>query len=73
MKYERSIVQSHAETPDHVARVILAGIRDNRYMVFTSRDIAVGYFFQRKFALPYELVMRGMNKSLGAAVGYGRK
>ena len=30
---------------------------ENQYMVFTSRDIRVGYFFQRKLAFPYELAM----------------
>ncbi len=33
-------------------------------MVFTSADIAVGYWFQRKFALPYELTMRLLNNRL---------
>lgn len=50
--------QRHAVTPEKAAQAILKGIKNNRYMVFTSPDIRVGYWFQRKFALPYELVMR---------------
>ena len=33
-------------------------------MVFTSRDIQFGYWFQRKFAWPYELTMRLLNDRL---------
>ncbi|WP_354697960.1 putative oxidoreductase EphD [Paraconexibacter sp. AEG42_29] len=65
--------QAHAESPDSVAGSILEGLEKGRYMVFTSRDIQVGYFFQRKFALPYELVMRVMNDQLTKVAGYGRR
>lgn len=53
--------QRHAVTPEKAAAAILKGIRTGRYMVFTSPDIRVGYWFQRKFAWPYELVMRLLN------------
>jgi NAD(P)-dependent dehydrogenase (short-subunit alcohol dehydrogenase family) len=56
--------ERHAVSPEHVAAKILAGIEKNQYMVFTSRDIRVGYFFQRKFAFPYELTMRRLNDRL---------
>jgi NAD(P)-dependent dehydrogenase (short-subunit alcohol dehydrogenase family) len=59
--------ERHAVTPEHVADKILEGIERNRYMVFTSADIRVGYWFQRKFALPYELAMRALNDRLVAA------
>ena len=36
-------------------------------MVFTSADIRVGYWVQRKFAPPYELAMRKMNDVLTAS------
>ncbi|MFD0949935.1 SDR family oxidoreductase [Paraperlucidibaca wandonensis] len=56
--------QRHAVTPEKAAQAILKGIKDNRYMVFTSPDIQVGYWFQCKFALPYELVMRLLNRQV---------
>lgn len=58
--------ESRAVSPESVADSILAGIEKNRYMVFTSRDIQIGYWFQRKFAWPYELVMRIANDQLTA-------
>lgn len=64
--------RKHAESPESVAAAIIRGVERDDYMVFTSRDIQVGYFFQRKFALPYELVMRVMNDRLAAVVGYGK-
>jgi NAD(P)-dependent dehydrogenase (short-subunit alcohol dehydrogenase family) len=59
--------ERHAEEPDRVAAKIVEGIERNRYMVLTSRDIRVGYWFQRKFAWPYELAMRLLNDRLTAA------
>ena len=59
--------ERHAEEPEHVAAKIVEGIERNRYMVFTSRDIRVGYWFQRKFAWPYEMAMRLLNHRLTAA------
>jgi NAD(P)-dependent dehydrogenase (short-subunit alcohol dehydrogenase family) len=56
--------QRHAVTPEKAAQAILKGIKNNRYMVFTSPDIRVGYWFQRKFSLPYELVMRLLNRQV---------
>jgi hypothetical protein len=38
-------------------------------MVFTSADIRVGYWLQRKFALPYELAMRKLNDRMVAIAG----
>lgn len=56
--------QRHAVTPEKAAQAILKGIKNNRYMVFTSPDIRVGYWFQRKFAMPYELVMRLLSRQV---------
>src|SRR5690349_9036888 len=53
--------QSHAVSPEQAAEAILRGIKRNQYMVYTSFDIRMGHWFQRKFALPYELVMHAMN------------
>ena len=64
----RQRFQKHAKTPAQAARSVIAGIKANRYMVFTSMEVRVGYWFQRKFALPYELVMRVLNSQLHALV-----
>lgn len=56
----------HAITPEKAAAAILKGIKRNRYMVFTSPDIRIGYWSQRLFAPPYELVMRLLNKQMHA-------
>lgn len=64
----RQRFQKHAKTPAQAAHSVIAGIKANRYMVFTSMEVRVGYWFQRKFALPYELVMRVLNSQLHALV-----
>ncbi|MGW0246499.1 SDR family oxidoreductase [Nocardia goodfellowii] len=51
----------HAVTPEAAARSIVRGVERNRYMVFTSPDIRVGYYAQRYLPLTYNLAMRGMN------------
>lgn len=58
--------ERHAVPPEKVADAIVTGIERNRYMVFSSPDIRVGWWFQRKFALPYELAMRLLNNRLVA-------
>lgn len=62
----RAMFQKHAKTPEQAAAAILKGIRCNRYMVFTSNDIRLGYWSQRLFAPPYEWVMRLLNNRLHA-------
>jgi NAD(P)-dependent dehydrogenase (short-subunit alcohol dehydrogenase family) len=66
-KLERRF-RRHAATPEHVAALIIRAIRRDRYLVLTSTDMKVGYWFQRKFALPYELAMRILNDRLNAVV-----
>ncbi|MBB5913532.1 NAD(P)-dependent dehydrogenase (short-subunit alcohol dehydrogenase family) [Nocardia transvalensis] len=56
------VFEGHAATPEKVADRILAGIRRNRFLVYTSFDIRLGYWFARKFALPYEIAMRLANR-----------
>jgi short-subunit dehydrogenase len=58
--------EKRAVSAERVAERILEGIRKDRYMVFTSRDIQVGYWFQRKFAWPYERAMRLLNDRMVA-------
>jgi NAD(P)-dependent dehydrogenase (short-subunit alcohol dehydrogenase family) len=52
----------HAATPDQAAARILAGVERNRFWVYTSRDIRVEHFLQRRFESLYVLVMRGANR-----------
>jgi short-subunit dehydrogenase len=58
--------EKRAASPEDVAQKILTGIERNQYMVFTSSDIKLGYWLQRKFALPYELAMRALNNRVTA-------
>jgi NAD(P)-dependent dehydrogenase (short-subunit alcohol dehydrogenase family) len=54
--------ERRAVTPEHAAERILTGIERNRYLVFTSPDIRIAFWLQRKWALPYELTMRAANR-----------
>ncbi len=56
--------EKRAVTPEHVAAKILEGIAKDRYLVFTSPDIRVGYWAQRFCPPLYELAMRKMNDVL---------
>lgn len=58
--------RERAVSPDQAARAILKGLARGRTMIFTSNDIRVGYWFQRKFAWPYELVMRALNRQFSS-------
>lgn len=60
--------QRHAITPEEAASRILRGVKAGRFMVFTSRDIQLGYWLQRKCAWPMEWVMRQLNDRLHKAV-----
>jgi NAD(P)-dependent dehydrogenase (short-subunit alcohol dehydrogenase family) len=64
--------QKHAVSPEQAARAILKGVRKKRYMVYTSADIAFGYWFTRKWDWPYRLIMKIANKVLVAAVRKSR-
>jgi NAD(P)-dependent dehydrogenase (short-subunit alcohol dehydrogenase family) len=50
-----------AATPEKAAKAILKGVTKNHYLVYTSFDIRFGYWWARKFALPYEVLMRVAN------------
>lgn len=62
----REHFRKRAVSPAQAAEAILAGIKRNRYLVFTSNDIRLGYWFQTKFAWPYEWAMRRLNDRLHA-------
>jgi NAD(P)-dependent dehydrogenase (short-subunit alcohol dehydrogenase family) len=59
--------ESHAVTPEQAAASILRGIARKQYLIFTSFDIRLGFWLQRKFAYPYELAMRLLNNRLHQA------
>ncbi|MFT4200881.1 SDR family oxidoreductase [Gordonia sp. (in: high G+C Gram-positive bacteria)] len=50
-----------AASPEKAAAAIIKGIKKNHYIVYTSFDIRFGYWWSRKFAYPYEVVMRAAN------------
>ena len=50
-----------AASPEQAAARILEGVERNRYLVYTSRDIQVAHFLQRRFETPYALLMRVAN------------
>lgn len=60
----RKYFEKKSVTPEKAADAILKGIKANRYMVFTSNDIRVGYWFQQKFPMAYEFFMRKLNDRL---------
>lgn len=57
-----SLFTRHAVGPEKVAAAILKGIERNRFLVYSSFDIRFGYWWKRKFAFPYELLMRLANR-----------
>ena len=50
-----------AVTPEKAAAAIIDGVEKNKFIVYTSFDTRFGYWWKRKFALPYEVVMRVAN------------
>jgi NAD(P)-dependent dehydrogenase (short-subunit alcohol dehydrogenase family) len=63
--------ERRAKSPEQVAGRIISAIEKNRYLVFTSADIRIGYWFQRKFAPPYELAMRLLNDRMAKVADRG--
>jgi hypothetical protein len=59
----------HATAPEQAAERILAGIERNRYWVYTSRDIQIGHFLQRRFETPYVLIMPALSRRFAAIMG----
>lgn len=53
--------RSHAQTPEQVAETILQGVEKDKYLVYTSRDIQLGFLAQRVFPPGYSLAMRLLN------------
>lgn len=53
--------KGHAVSPEAVAAKILAGVRRNRFLVYTSTDIRALYLFKRALWWPYSVAMRSLN------------
>ena len=62
-----------AATPETAAARILEGIERNRYWVYTSRDIQVAHFLQRRFETPYAFLMRRANDRFASVMRKARK
>ncbi len=73
----RAHFRKRAVSPEQAASAIIRGVKAGKYMIFTSFDIRLGYWFQRKCAWPYEWVMRLLNRGMHAAVArslhYGKE
>lgn len=55
----------HAVAPEKVAAAILRGVTRNHYLIYSSFDIRFGYWWARKFAFPYEFVIRRASAQFG--------
>ncbi|TQK31363.1 SDR family oxidoreductase [Arthrobacter sp. SLBN-53] len=51
----------HAVSPERAADKILAGVRRNRFLIYTSADIRALYAFKRVAWWPYSVAMRQVN------------
>lgn len=51
----------HAKSAEEVANSILRGVEKGTFLIHTQFDIRFGYWWSRKFAWPYEFVMRRAN------------
>ncbi|MBE7325492.1 SDR family oxidoreductase [Nocardioides sp. Y6] len=60
--------RSRAVTPEQAAEAILAGVRRNRYWVYTSPDIRVIHWIQRHLPWLYVLAMRGLSAGANRAL-----
>lgn len=60
--------RKRAVSPEQAAAAILRGVRRDRYLVYTSRDIQAAFLLQRLFPPGYALLMRGMNLALRRAL-----
>jgi NAD(P)-dependent dehydrogenase (short-subunit alcohol dehydrogenase family) len=64
--------EKRAVTSEHVAEKIIQGVEKNRYLVFTSADIRLAYWWQRKFSPAYDLAMRLLQRRFGKVVASTR-
>ena len=65
---------SRAVTPEKVASLIINAVQKNRYLVFTSFDIRIAYWFKRKLFFIYHFIMKQLNRMMnGIARHAGKK
>lgn len=67
LKKMRTDFRRRSVTPGVAAAAILRAIERKQYLVFTSRDVRIGYFFQTKLPFLYERAMRRKNRKLRRA------
>jgi NAD(P)-dependent dehydrogenase (short-subunit alcohol dehydrogenase family) len=60
--------RKRAVSPEQAAAAILRGMRRNRYLVYTSRDVRFAFLLQQMFPPGYVLLMRAMNVMLRRAL-----
>ncbi|MDX6601388.1 MAG: hypothetical protein QOF13_590 [Solirubrobacterales bacterium] len=60
--------EKRAVSPERVAEKIIRGIEKNRYLVFTSADIRLAHWWQRKFSPAYDLAMRQLQRRFGRVI-----
>jgi NAD(P)-dependent dehydrogenase (short-subunit alcohol dehydrogenase family) len=60
--------RKRAVSPEQAADAILRGMRQNRYLIYTSRDVQLGFLLQRLFPPGYDLLMRAMNVAIRRAL-----
>ncbi|ODR08566.1 short chain dehydrogenase [Mycolicibacillus koreensis] len=58
----------HAVSPERAAAKILAGVRKNRFLIYTSVDIRALYAFKRVAWWPYSVAMRQANRFFARAL-----
>ncbi|MBN2158787.1 MAG: SDR family oxidoreductase [Spirochaetes bacterium] len=56
--------EHRAKTPEQVAACIIRGIRKNRFLVITSFDIKMAYWFKRKIFPLYHYAMIRLNRMM---------
>jgi short-subunit dehydrogenase len=56
-----------AVTPEKVAQLIVKAIKKRKFLVFTSFDIKLLYWFKRKIFPIYHMIMKKLNKILNEA------
>ncbi|AWT53250.1 SDR family oxidoreductase [Mycolicibacterium smegmatis] len=61
----------HAISPEKAATKILAGVRRNRFLIYTSADIRALYTFKRVAWWPYSVAMRQVNMLFTRALRSG--
>lgn len=64
----REAFRRRAVTPERVAEAVLRGVRRNRYLVYTSRDIQLIHLLQRLCPPVYVLLMRLANFAMRRAL-----